>query len=184
MSNLKIKDLDSFKNHIKDQKAPIDPFKLAKEIGITINNKMTWEKLGYDGEIYLNDKNEPEIWINSTMHQNRQNFTLAHEIGHLYNDVLPNIENFQDPIKDDYTTLRRSNNWDQKEMKANKFAANLLMPVDEIKRIGKETIEMYQAEHNNQKISIDLLVNKLAQQFQVSEEAMKYRLINIGAIKG
>jgi len=109
---------------------------------------LDWDKLGYDGMIYLNKENEPEIWINPIKPLNRQKFTLAHEIGHLANDVLPHLDKFKDPIRDDYTTLQRGGYHSFKEINANKFAAQLLMPKDMILKNGLEVLEQYK-ENNN-----------------------------------
>lgn len=162
---------------------PHNPFEIAKEIGINVVSDINWDRLGYDGEIYLNDNSEPEIWINPTNNINRQNFTLSHELGHLFNDVIPNIDKFKDPIYDDYTTLKRNGDQNIKEFKANRFASELLMPLDDINTIGEEFIISYQKEFNVVKVPTDKFINKMAIKFNVSESAMKYRLVNLGIIK-
>jgi Zn-dependent peptidase ImmA (M78 family) len=161
---------------------PVDPFELAKKIGIKVNENLDWNRLHYDGEIYLNEEKKPEIWINPTDHINRQRFTLAHELGHLVNDVLPHLDKFKDPIRDDYKTLKRGANYDLKEMRANKFAAAILMPKDMLIEVGSKIIEEYN-EEKKEKMPIDILIKILSNKFEVSEQAMEYRLKNLGLIK-
>lgn len=160
---------------------PIDPFEIAKKIGITVKENLDWDKLHYEGEIYLNREGIPEIWINPTDSINRRRFTLAHELGHLVNDVLPHLDKFKDPIRDDYTTLRRGATYDLKEMVANKFAATLLMPQRMVFEIGNKIVQQYN-EDKKAKMPKDKLIKILAKKFEVSEQAMEYRLKNLGVI--
>jgi Zn-dependent peptidase ImmA (M78 family) len=155
---------------------PIDPFVIAEKMGIKVSQEIDTDKLSYDGEIYLNQTtHKPEIWINPTDSANRQKFTMAHEIGHLVYDVLPDINNFI-PIKDNYKTLRRDGTQNIMERRANDFAAKLLMPKELIVEIGQDLIE---TENIKTKEGI---TTRLAQKFKVSQEAMKWRLINLGLI--
>ena len=152
-------------------------------MGVTVKENLDWGKLHYDGEIYLNKEGVPEIWINPTDPYNRRRFTLSHEIGHLVNDVLPHLDRFQDPIRDDYTTLKRGATYDLKEMVANKFAATLLMPHSMVLDVAGEIIQKYNQDQKA-KIPRDILINLMAKRFEVSAQAMEYRLKNIGLIRG
>lgn len=164
--------------------APVRPYSVAEKIGITVKSDLNWDKLGYDGEIYLDKEHKPEIWISPTIPANRQNFTLAHEIAHLVLDVLPNIDDFKDPIKDDYSTLRRDGSKNLIELKANSYAAQLLMPKSFVLQAGEKLIEAYQSEFGQTaKISIEEFIEKMALLFEVSKDAMKYRLLNLGVIQ-
>ena len=155
---------------------PIDPFEIAKKMGIDINQEIDMDKLTYDGEIYLNaTTHDPEVWINPTDSKNRQKFTMAHEIGHLVYDVLPDIENFK-PIQDNYKTLRRDGTQNIMERRANDFAVKLLMPKDMIVEIGQSLIEKESIKTKEE------ITRRLAQEFEVSQEAMKWRLVNLGLI--
>jgi Zn-dependent peptidase ImmA (M78 family) len=67
-----------------------------------------------------------KIYVNSEDHVNRQNFTIAHELGHW---ILHREYFLQEPSK--YTILPRfqsPNKGDPFEQEANCFAANLLVP--------------------------------------------------------
>lgn len=108
---------------------PFDPFRIAELMGVKVKTDLDLEKISNDGMIYLNEKGKPEIWINPIQPPRRQVFTLSHELGHLVYRVLPNIDRFKDPIEDNYSTLYRNGTRGAQETLANKFAANLLMPV-------------------------------------------------------
>ena len=162
---------------------PVDPFEIAQQLEISVKENLDWDKLVYDGMIYLNKNNEPEIWINPIKPVNRQKFTLAHEIGHLANDVLPHLDKFKDPIRDDYTTLQRGGYHSLKEVNANKFAAQLLMPKFMILDKGLEVFEKYKQDNNTDKMPKEEFIKIMANIFEVSQEAMKYRLINLGIIE-
>lgn len=111
---------------------------LCDKLHIKIDEKLEWDRLAFDGSVYLNSKGYPEIWLNNSVSENRQNFTLAHELGHIVNDILPNIEKYKDPINDNYETLYRSNKYNPIEAKANAFAAQFLMPANFIAQEAKK----------------------------------------------
>ena len=81
---------------------PFNPYHIADKLGIIVKETLDFGKLDTEGQIYINSNNEPEIWINPIKSENRRRFTLAHEIGHLVNDILPSVDN---PIIDRYETL-------------------------------------------------------------------------------
>lgn len=107
------------------------------------------------------------IWINALHHPNRQRFTLAHELGHhvLHADFL------QDAVHVDRGILRRdvisSEGTDEREIEANAFASELLMPESELEAALPEHFDLDDPE----------VVAKLAARFRVSLAAMQYRLI-------
>lgn len=68
-----------------------------------------------DGLSTISEKGVKIIFLNKTMSNDRQRFSLAHEFGHM----LMHFENFHDP--------------DTVEDEANRFAAEFLMPEHEIK---------------------------------------------------
>ena len=99
------------------------------------------------------------ITINSSDSQRRQRFTLAHEIAHyvLHRGMIGN------GITDH--GLYRSRLGSQIETQANRYAADMLMPASLVK-----------AEWKNGNRSI----NVLARKFNVSEDAMRIRLGQLG----
>lgn len=106
--------------------------------------------------------NEGDKWIicvNKDHNIKRQRFTLAHELGHYFLHKEKNI-NFID------TTFFRSNDMTSVEYIANEFAARLLMPEDIVRKlIDNEQIKN---------------IGTLAEKFNVSSAAMKYRVLSLG----
>lgn len=109
-----------------------------------------------DGKLYLGvNKNHPKT---------RQRFTIAHEIGHhiLHADDILHYDDVDDIARVYFRTDKIQSS---QETEANFFAAELLMPAELIEGCVDNGIEY---------------VHKLAEYFEVSEEAMRYRLINLG----
>lgn len=51
---------------------PIDiKYILRDKLEININDNLDWDRLALDGCVYLNNKGYPEIWINSSIPENR-----------------------------------------------------------------------------------------------------------------
>ena len=99
------------------------------------------------------------IGVNQSHHKNRQQYTLAHELGHYILHKEKNID-----IVD--TTFFRNNETDSLEYMANEFAAKLLMPEDRVRNLV-----------DNQGIKN---IGELAEKFEVSASAMKYRIVSLG----
>lgn len=105
--------------------------------------------------------------INTSQNLGRQNFTICHELYHLF-------------IQEDFTsetTLKvgQFNKLDINEMHADLFASYLLMPQEGIySMISNKEID-------SRNISLDTVV-KLEQYFQVSRMAMLYRLKNLNLL--
>lgn len=110
------------------------------------------------GELFFNDG----VWIiqiNKNHNKKRQRFTLAHELGHY---ILHKEKNFG--FKD--AVFFRNEIIDSMEYSANEFASQLLMPEQSVKKcIENENIRN---------------IGKLADIFDVSAAAMKYRIISLG----
>jgi Zn-dependent peptidase ImmA (M78 family) len=111
------------------------------------------------GKIFLKD-NKYFIRVNAAHLPVRRRFTVAHELGHYYHH--------KDFLDRESQILERNNysrlGFDTKEVEANAFAAELLMP-----RI-----------HFLQKYSELKKIRLLAEYFFVSELAIQVRLINLG----
>ena len=101
------------------------------------------------------------VFINTNDMKVRQRFSLAHEIAHyvLHRDLIEN------GVTDD-TMYRSSELSSHYETQANKFAADILMPIRLIKK-------SYQA---NQSYQPNPSLSGLASLFQVSKASMKIRL--------
>ncbi len=110
--------------------------------------------------------------VNEHHHRHRQRFTIAHEIGHhRLHDA--------DAYLDGTATLRfrdgtSATGSDREEREANAFAAALLMPADWVHGRFMDMVTARRA------VDEDRVVTRLAHQFDVSEQAMRFRLVNLG----
>lgn len=143
-----------------DQQLPVDPIKIATAYGAQVFQRGNFGDEGwqFSGYFHYRDGIQPTIEYNATEPRTRQRFTIAHELGHFalgHRDAPRDSGNFQA-------------SGDFKEVSANRFAAELLMP--------SELVTHYY--RNGLVNSID----DLAMTFGVSRDAMGYRLINLGLI--
>ncbi len=165
------------KCHEFEYKAPIDINKILNCLGIKLEEVNYWDD-DMLGEIEVKN-GQPIIRINKANHlyEERERFTMAHELGHLCKHIAPNsTEKFIDTEK----TMQRNRYWSIQEYEANNFAAQLLMPKDLIYKEIKEIINEYMEQ--NKKTTLDNIIEILARKFQVSKSAMRYRLKNLGII--
>lgn len=110
------------------------------------------------------------IGVNSTHHPRRQRFTIAHEIGHLRlhkGRKLTVDSGLRVDYRDD-----AGNPTILEERDANAFAAALLMPAPAVQAAAEPLVRAGATRSS--------LVSSLAGTFDVSEEAMGYRLLNLG----
>jgi len=127
---------------------------------------------GTESGFLLRDNRRTIIGVNSLTSRRRQRFTIAHELGHWQlHDGQPLIVDHTIRINKRDSVSSAAKDW--QEIQANAFAAALLMPdylvqraVDREQEIGIETREG--------------LTLTLAKEFDVSTEAMGFRLINLG----
>lgn len=106
------------------------------------------------------------IGVNSSEPEVRQRFTVAHELGHFF--LHPNQDAFVD-YRDNKSGIMRT----PREKQANMFAAALLMPrkllLRDFKAIAKNGFS-------------DEELCDLATRYNVSEDAMRFRLINLNIV--
>ena len=110
------------------------------------------------------------IGVNSTHHPRRQRFTVAHEIGHLQlhkGRKLTVDSGLRVDYRDD-----AGNPTILEERDANAFAAALLMPQGAVQAHAEPLVRAGATR--------SALISSLAETFDVSEEAMGYRLLNLG----
>lgn len=145
-----------------DRRLPVDLNGIAKKLGVAVEYSDFSKGIFNTGDdisgTFKYKDGVPTCTINVHHHPNRQRFTLAHELGHF---VLEHGEK-----SDDSETLYRQNgHTDPVEIEANNFAAELLMPETAISILIKEG-------YTN--------ISDLAGWFEVSEQAMYFRLKNLG----
>lgn len=156
-------------------RAPIPVEKLAQRMGAQVVYQPF--KDGMMSGVLVQEKGKPAlIGVNAEHSRNRQRFTIAHELGHLV--MSSDHAMFVDRVALDFrhaTLSGKSSKEVELEAEANAFAAELLMPYS----IIEEDIE--RLEH------VDLLdddtIRELASKYQVSQQALLYRLINLGYLE-
>lgn len=122
--------------------------------------------LGCEGQIVGTD-NRAIITINNESTLRRQRFSLGHEIGHWINDRGKNLSYRCTNSDMRQHTLSRHDFKQQKEVRANRFAAELLMPSYLLKRYLPA-----------REISVST-VNYLSQLFDVSRTSASIRLVEV-----
>ena len=137
---------------------PVDPYRIARQFGIDVI------EMNLDQTIYAalvkEQGQDPAILVNAKDSANRKRFSCAHEIGHF-------IRRSSDPDEYEYVDFRdllssASTNVD--EVYSNTFAAHLLMPETEVRRFRRHGLPDYE----------------MAVRFDVTREAMHYRLVSLG----
>lgn len=141
-----------------------------KELAKALKIKVQEEILGDDVAGFLvMTESQPIITINQGNYKTRKRFTIAHEIGHfiLHSKEQPFFVDKAPRVM--YRNEASSTGEILKEREANAFAAALLMP--------KELLE---DEIKNAPNDISQAIEFLADKFKVSENAMSFRLSNLG----
>jgi Zn-dependent peptidase ImmA (M78 family) len=145
---------------------PVDPFEIAKNLGI----KAYTANLdpGVSGMLIKAAGEDPEIYVEASDSPNRRRFTCAHEIGHYVKRSATGDTEWEYIEHRDLLTSAGNN---PEEIYANQFAASLLMPQEEVERRIKD----------REDLAAETAV--LAAEFGVSEDAMRYRLVNLGLLR-
>jgi Zn-dependent peptidase ImmA (M78 family) len=137
---------------------PVDPALIAQRLGVVVRRAPLSPDVS--GALVKRLGADPEILLNANDHPNRQRFTCAHELGHF-------VSRENDPNAYEYVDLRdtifSASGIRPDEVYANTFAANLLMPESEVKRLKEKR---YTA-------------TEMALYFGVSQDAMSFRLKNL-----
>lgn len=148
--------------------APIPVDQIAEHLGIEIK----LADLGEDcSGVLVRNGNRAVIGVNWGHPYNRRRFSIAHEIAHF---VLHKGDTYVDKeYRVNFRALEAGSGTKQEEIDANAFAAALLMPEewvsDEFKQLPFDLTE-------------DDGLEKLAEKFEVSTQAMTYRLIKLQMI--
>jgi len=150
---------------------PVDLNAVADFFGLTVLTKPLEDE--YSGFLAVAEKT---IVVNSRHSPVRRRFTVAHEIGHyqLHRKKKPDLPAFIDRA----IYFRRASSDDSNgvdrymEMQANAFAAGLLMP--------EFLLDEYLDKHPDVDIGQTAGIKQMADEFEVSRQAMDYRLRNRG----
>lgn len=159
--------------HLNITFPPVDAKGIAKTLGLPV----VASDLGEDvSGLLISDGDDSCIAVRKSDPLVRRRFTIAHEIGHF---LLQHQFEKGEHVHVDRGNfiskrgLRSAAGIDPKEIEANHFAANLLMPAvllrQAISQLGGGVL-------------LDQHVQQLADMFQVSEQAMTIRLDTLGLL--
>jgi Zn-dependent peptidase ImmA (M78 family) len=138
---------------------PVDPVRIAKELGIEVLD--VFLKRDVSGALVKKESRDPSILLNAEDSKNRKRFTCAHEIGHYIRRLSEPTPRYEYV---DYRDKKSSTGTDEEERYANSFAASLLMPEIAVKATHEPGTPAF----------------RLASRFGVSPESMQHRLDNLG----
>lgn len=135
---------------------PVSSREVAKRLGLPV---FDWDFPNEVSGIFVPTGSGACIGVNRNHSNVRQNFTVAHETAHwLYHNPKIQIDFLQTEM-----LVSSDEQYDLEERKANQFAADLLMPKAWIKR----------------DFNIPQDLPMLANRYQVSEQALWYRLVTL-----
>lgn len=148
---------------------PVEDIAIHNGIQV-VRSAASWSESGF----LLRSDGVAIIGINGRNSSKRQRFTIAHELGHwLLHEGRPLIVDQSVMInKRDGVSSQAT---DREEIEANQFAAGLLMPERWIHDVVSKQMELGAASREG-------LISTLAATFEVSVEAMSWRLINLGIL--
>jgi len=140
---------------------PVDPAFVARAIGLRVREvELDDDTLG---ALVKRPNQEALIMLNESDPPNRKRFTCAHDLGHYRRRSGEEGEYTTVDLRSKLSTAGT----DPEEIYANEFAACLLMPAEEVKRMSKAGLDAFD----------------MAVAFGVSRDAMQFRLINLGLTK-
>ena len=148
--------------------APVPVERIADYLGLRIR----LADLGQDcSGVLVRNGERAVIGVNWGHHNNRRRFSIAHEIGHF---VLHDGDTYVDKgYRVNFRDLESGSGTKQEEVAANMFAAALLMPADLVwKAFQDQPFDLTE----------DDGLEILARQFEVSTQAMTYRLMKLELI--
>lgn len=152
------------KNNVSGPPVPVE--KIAKAEGLIVTKKhLDHDTAGF----LLRSAGAKYIGVNQAQAATRQRFTIAHELGHALlhdGEELHIDKDFRINFRDVSSSLATN----IEEIESNTFAAWLLMP-------SKFLIKQITSEHLD--IDNGKEAEKLARRYQVSAQAMTYRLANL-----
>lgn len=163
----------------KVNKAPVSVAQIAKSLDLEIRYQGAEDELS--GFLLRDIKsNRAVIGVNDTHSSNRKNFTIAHEIGHflLHEGDVIHIDRGNAGFRMKLRSEEASKGTEVDEIEANLFAAELLMPINFLE---KDLAQLGNLDLQDERVERELTI--LAKKYQVSNQALTFRLINLGFIE-
>lgn len=149
-------------NELKIDSMPVDLDAILRKYGIELcHYDLSSINADYEVSGFIKkENNRTTIVIHSKEPPQRKRFTIAHELGHYFLHMRNSPDNMR------IVELRGFRKHDLKELEADQFAAELLMPTEFVK-----------AKHQESFLPTSL---ELSKSFNVSTAAMRYRLDMLG----
>jgi Zn-dependent peptidase ImmA (M78 family) len=160
------------------QSPPVPIESIARALGAEVRFQHGDDELS--GFLFRDHKQQKAvIGVNSTHHENRQRFTIAHEIGHF---LLHEWEGVHVDGSDRAFQIKRrdeksSTGTDIDEQEANLFAAELLMPAKFLKTDLLKIKKLDLLDDNLGSFA------RLAERYEVSTQALTFRLAYLGYVR-
>ena len=152
-------------------KAPVPVERIAAISGIRILLDTLGEEIS--GMLYRRAQTCVMV-INRDHHHHRRRFSIAHEIAHAR---LHDADTYVDgPATLRFRDAKSATGTDAEEREANRFAAALLMPA------GWVTDRFIGLITGRRALDENAAITRLADEFDVSEQAMRFRLVNLNLI--
>lgn len=148
--------------------APVQLERVANHLGVEIQ----YADLGEDcSGVLVRNGNRAVIGVNEDHHSNRKRFSIAHEIAHF---VLHKGDTYIDKgYRVQFRDLESGSGTKREEMEANAFAAALLMPAVWVR-------DAFLSQPFD--LTEDDVLAMLAEKFEVSTQAMSFRLMRLRLI--
>jgi Zn-dependent peptidase ImmA (M78 family) len=169
------KEAQDLLDSLKMNELPILVNDVAERCGATVTAFDLGENIS--GVLHIKN-NKASIGYNPSESKVRQRFTVAHELGHFIlhkneekDKIYIDNENYFFPLKFRSTNLKLSDQDFNEELQANAFAAALLMPIRLVQRETKN--------YNGFDLSDDNMITEMAKKFEVSKQAMSYRIFSL-----
>ena len=151
--------------------APVPVEHLALRLGLTVERAQLGDDVS--GILVIRD-GRGLIGVNAAQVPTRQRFSIAHEVGHflLHPRAMQVFidKQFTRPYLAAFRDATSATGEDRREREANAFAAALLMPEtlvrDAVVRLALD-------------VEDEAAVAQLAKRFEVSQQAMTFRLVNL-----
>ena len=152
--------VEEIQTRLEIKQVPVPVEEIAEKLGIRVKRAPSDE---FSGMLIRKD-GKALIGVNSNESFVRQRFTIAHELGHFH--LHPTKDVFVD-YRDNHAGGIRSS----KERFANMFASAFLIPRKHIVKDVQQFLE---------EGIFEFELSSLAKKYEVSREAMNYRLLNLG----
>ncbi len=158
------------------RQAPVDVKKLARAMDIQIKLDEVDDELS--GFLFRDKKaGRAVIGVNKSQHENRQRFTIAHELGHyvLHEGETVHLDYTRSAVTVNLRNSASSTGESDDEREANFFAAEILMPSRFLEKdLQGKDLDLLGED--------DSLLEGLAKKYKVSTRALTFRLTNLGYI--